>query len=297
MRGTGFLMKSMTGYGTAEGKVGKGRLYIEIKSVNHRFSEINTKIPGRMGVLESRIRDQLKPNFSRGKVDIFFKEKESLFGGSNIRIDLATAKKYKNSIAKLRRELGLKGEYDFMDLIGLDKILKVEESTGSYGRLWSQVSKLLKQAATQAMKMREKEGQHIFKDQKLRLKRIAALVKRVKTLSVKAQQRNLTRLRKKVVVNGGGVGDEQRLQAEVAYLGGRQDIAEELVRLESHIKQYGDFIKTKGAIGRRVDFLIQEMNREINTIGAKASDARISQIVVNCKAELERLKEQIQNVE
>ena len=290
-------MRSMTGYGTAEGKVGKGRLYIEIKSVNHRFSEINTKIPGRMGVLESRIRNQLKPNFSRGKVDVFFKEKESLFGGSVVRVDVATAKKYKSNIAKLRKELGLKGEYDFMGLIGLDRILKVEESTGSYERLWGQVSKLLKQASTQAMKMREKEGRHILRDQKLRLKGIATLVKKVKSLADKAQQRNIARLRKKVSANGGGVTDEQRLQAEVAYLGGRQDIAEELVRLESHIKQYGDFIKAKGAVGRRVDFLIQEMNREINTIGAKASDAKISQIVVNCKAELERLKEQIQNVE
>ncbi len=291
------MMRSMTGYGTAEGRVGKGILYIEIKSINHRFSEINTKIPGRMGVLESRIREKLKPNFSRGKVDVFFREKESLFGGATVKVDLSAAKKYKRSVTKLRKELGLKGEYDFMGLIGLDRILKVEESSGSYDRLWGQISKLLKQASDQAMKMREKEGEHILKDQRGRLKRIAALVKRVKILSNKAQKRNITRLRKKVAANAGGTTDEQRLQAEVAYLGGRQDIAEELVRLESHIKQYGDFIKCKGSIGRRVDFLIQEMNREINTIGAKASDAKISQIVVDCKAELERLKEQIQNVE
>lgn len=289
-------MRSMTGYGTAEGRVGKGRLFVEIKSVNHRFSEINIKIPGRMGILESHIRNHLRPLFARGKVDVFFKEKEPLFGGMTISMDTELARKYQRIIARLRRELDLRGDSDLLQIVGLDRILKVEEREGSYERLWGQIARLLNQAAGQVTKMRSREGGHILQDQRRRLARLSRLVKRIQGLSDRAMDRHLKRLRRKV----GGAGtavDEQRLQMEVAYLGGRQDIAEELVRLQSHIRQYVELIRQREPVGRRLDFLIQEMHREINTVGAKAADAAISQLVVDCKSEVERLKEQIQNVE
>lgn len=289
-------MKSMTGYGTAEGRVGKGRLFVEIKSVNHRFSEINVKIPGRMGILESHIRNRLRPLFSRGKVDVFFKEKESLFGGLAISMDTELARRYQRIIAKLKRELGLLGDSDLLQVVGLDRILKVEEKGGSYERMWGQVVRLLDQAADQVARMRTKEGAHILQDQRKRLVRLGRIVKRIRSLSDRAMDRHLKRLRRKA--RGVGVAvDEQRLQMEVSYLSGRQDIVEELVRLQSHIKQYGGLIRQRGPVGRRLDFLTQEMHREINTVGAKAADAAISQLVVDCKAEMERLKEQVQNVE
>ena len=156
--------------------------------------------------------------------------------------------------------------------------------------------RLLDQAAGQMTRMRSKEGAHILRDQRKRLMRLGRIVRRIRGLSDRAMDRHLKRLRRKVRGAGAAV-DEQRLQMEVAYLGGRQDIAEELVRLASHIKQYTGLIRQRGPVGRRLDFLIQEMHREINTVGAKAADATISQLVVECKAEVERLKEQIQNVE
>jgi uncharacterized protein (TIGR00255 family) len=289
-------MKSMTGYGTAEGRVGKGRLFVEIKSVNHRFSEINVKIPGRMGILESHIRNHLRPMFARGKVDVFFKEKEPLFGGVTISADTELAHRYQRIIARLKRELNLSGDSDLLQIVGLDRILKVEEKEGSYERLWGQIVRLLDQAAGQVTRMRSKEGTHIFRDQRKRLVRLGRVVRKIRSLSDRAMDRHLKRLRRKVGGAGAAV-DEQRLQMEVAYLGGRQDIAEELVRLASHIKQYAELIRQRGPVGRRLDFLTQEMHREINTVGAKAADAAISQLVVDCKAEMERLKEQIQNVE
>ena len=280
-------MESMTGYGTAEGRVGKGRLFVEIKSVNHRFNEINVKIPSRMSALESHIRKRLSARFPRGKVDVFFKEKEPLFGDVSISLDAELAKQYKRMLGKMERSLGIKAKGNFLEIVGLDRILRVEERGGSYERLWQRIAKLVDQAAVQAKSMRAKEGAHIAADQ--RKAKLKGLISTIRKQSDRALGKHLSRLRRKVAGSAGQQVDEQRLQAEVAYLGGRQDIAEELLRLESHIKQYGGLMKGKDPIGRKLDFLLQEMHREINTIGSKGSDAKISQKVVDCKSELERL--------
>lgn len=291
-------MRSMTGYGTAEGRVGKGRLFVEIKSVNHRFSEYNVKIPPRMGVLESHIRRALQPLFARGKVDVFFKEKEPLFGGVALNVDLELARKYHHLVTKLRRELEIDGDDDFLEIVGLDRIIHIEEREGSYERLWGQIAGLLKRAATHVLTMQRKEGEHLQRDQEKRLAVVRGLIKRIRGQSARVLGQHHERVRRKV--SGGqeaAVVDEMRLQQEVAFLGGRQDIAEELTRLASHVGQYAGLMRRREPVGRKLDFLLQEMNREINTIGAKAADAHISQLVVDCKAELERLKEQVQNVE
>ncbi|MFH0799789.1 MAG: YicC/YloC family endoribonuclease [Pseudomonadota bacterium] len=292
-------MRSMTGYGTAEGRVEKGLLFVEIKSINHRFSEFNVKIPGRMSILEPLIRSYLQPLFQRGKVDIFFKEKEPLFGGVTISIDTELARKYHRTIEKLRRELKIKVEGDFLQTVGLDRLIKVEEHEGSYDRLWGQIGALLKKAVAHVIKMQMKEGEHLGRDQAQRLTNVNLLVKNIRSQSARVMGQNFDRVRRKAMKgNQEGEVDEQRLQMEVAFLGGRQDIAEETTRLESHVKQYAGLLRLKKEpIGRKLDFILQEMNREINTIGSKAADAHISRMVVDCKAELERLKEQVQNVE
>lgn len=291
-------MKSMTGYGTAEGRVGRGLLFVEIKTVNHRFSEFSIKIPNRMGVLESRIRKLLAPTFARGKVDVFFKEKEPLFGGISVSIDTDLARRYQHSIRKLRKDLGLPNDGDILSIVSLDRIARVEEKSGPYERHWGQISNLLQRAASQVIRMQVREGLHILRDQRRRLERVRSLTRRIKQQSDKALDRHLKRLRRKVGgMSEGTQADEQRLQMEVAYLGGRQDIAEELVRLDSHTKQYAELLRLGEPVGRKLDFLLQEMNREANTIGAKAADAHISQLIVECKSELERLREQVQNVE
>jgi len=290
-------MESMTGYGTAEGRVGKGRLFVEIKSVNHRFNEINVKIPPRMGVLESYIRKRLVDKFHRGKVDVFFKEKEPLFGGVNISLDTELARQYKRLLGKLRKDLAVDAKGDFVQVVGLDRILRVEEKEGSYERLWAQIARLIDRASSGVISMRSREGEHIKRDQRKRLEKVGILIRKIKKQSDAALGRHFDRLRRKVQGAAGQQVDEQRLQAEVAYLGGRQDIAEELIRLGSHVKQYSNLVKSREPVGRKLDFLLQEMGREVNTIGAKASDARISQLVVDCKSELERLREQVQNVQ
>lgn len=288
-------MKSMTGYGTAEGKVGKGRLFLEVKTVNHRFCDINIKQPPKMGVLESYIKIFLQNRYMRGKVDVFVKEKEALFGDFELAVDTDLARKYQNCLKKMVKDLRLNTSDEFLHYVGLDHFITLKEKEGDYSRFWNQIEALLRRACDHVDKMRDREGSHTRKDQLKRVKLIEKSISNIRKRSGSAVDRHRERVRN--LVSGGGQVDEQRLETEVAYLGGRQDIAEELSRLESHIKQYETLLKDRGAVGRKLDFLLQEINREVNTIGAKAADAMISRLVVDCKTELERLREQVQNVE
>lgn len=291
-------MKSMTGFGTAEGKVGKGRVFIEIKSVNHRYCEVNTKIPGRMAMIEPLIKKELQKYFLRGKIDVFIKEKQAVFGDVNVNLDIPLARKYKAVLSELKRDLKIKSETSFLEVIPLDRVIRVEEKDGSYVKFWKQIARYVNQAAREVKQMRKSEGAFIENDQKKRIAKIDKLVLTVERRSKSVRGSHIDKIRTKVANDlRGQEVDEQRLMTEAAFLNGRQDIAEEIVRLKSHSKQYMKLLKLKGGVGRKLDFLLQEMNREINTIGAKASDAKISQIVVDCKAELERLREQIQNIE
>jgi uncharacterized protein (TIGR00255 family) len=277
--------------------VGKGRLFVEIKSVNHRFAEINIKMPGRMSVLESYIRSHLQGKFSRGKIDVFVKEREPLFGAMSITLDTELARRYERAIAKLRRELGIKRDIDFLNVVGLDRILRVDEEDGPYEKLWGQARSIIDKAAVNMQRMRQREGSFIHRDQVKRVAGLMRLIDRISELSSRGMERNIRKMKERIPADQPTPGIEPvRAQIEAQMIG-RQDIAEELLRLKSHVVQYGHLMNRNEAVGRKLDFLLQEMNREANTIGSKASDAKVSQLVVECKAELERLREQVQNVE
>lgn len=288
-------MRSMTGFGTAEGRVGKGWLFVEVKTINHRFCEVNVKAPPKMGAVETYIKKSLENRYLRGKVDVFVREVRPLLGEAEIKVDTELAKKYQQAFEKLTKELKIKTGQDFFHCVAFDRFVTVREKSGNYGLFLEQIRKILERACAHVDKMRAKEGLFIQKDQKKRLAHIKKLVKSIGKGSDRAMERNEDRVRKRV--NKLGNLDEQRLATEVAYIGGRQDIAEEITRLESHLEQYSKLVLSKESVGRKLDFLLQEINREINTIGSKASDAAISRLVVDCKSEIERLREQIQNVE
>lgn len=290
-------MRSMTGYGTAEGNVGEGRLFLEVKSVNHRFCDINLKLPPKMSVLEPFIRKYLQDRFSRGKIDVFLKEKRPLFGGVKLSVDVGLARQYQKNFQKLAKSLGLPRDADFLGYVGLDKFVHLEETEGSYEKLWRQIEGLLKRAVARVRSMQEREGTNLMRQQRKCVDMMARLMARIRKESLRALRENERKLRRRLVGAQVRESDEQRLQVELALLGGKQDIAEELTRLESHIGQCRELLRVREPVGRRFDFLLQEMNREVNTIGSKAADAVISRLVVESKAQLERLREQIQNVE
>lgn len=288
-------MRSMTGFGTAEGVVGKGQLFVEVKTVNHRFCEVYVKEPPKMGGIGLLIKKHLESKYSRGKVDVYVKEVVPLLGGVEVSVDMELALKYQRALKKLSHELGLKVSDNLLDYISLDHFVTAKEKAPNYDRFWGEAKKLLDKACSRVDKMRDREGRYILKDQRQRIDKVAKTVAQIRKDALKTTRRNENKLRERV--NKLGQLDEQRLATEVAYLGGRQDIAEEITRLESHILQYKASLSERKAVGRKLDFLLQEINREVNTIGSKANDIQISRLVVDCKAELERIREQVQNVE
>ncbi|MBI4211632.1 MAG: YicC family protein [Deltaproteobacteria bacterium] len=289
-------MQSMTGYGIAEGSVGRGRLFVEVKSINHRFCEVVLKLPPKMGSIEGHMRKWLQERFHRGKIEVYMKEKSSLFGQAEFIVNEELAKGYRESFRKLRKSLGDNGPNDFLQYVDIERFITVIERDGDYERFWRSIERLLTVAAAHVDKMRTAEGRFIERDQRKRLKLLFKLIARIQFIAAKSVDQHVERLRRRMTKESTHL-DEEKIQAEAAFLGGRQDIAEELTRLQSHAHQYDKLLSSSGGLGRKLDFLLQEMNREINTIGSKAGDAKISQLVVDCKTELERLREQVQNIE
>ena len=282
-------MKSMTGYGAQTLKVQKGRIFVEVKSVNHRYCEIALRIPPRMNVLEPKIRDWVQKKIYRGKVDVFIKEVEPVWGEVRLVPDVHLAKQYQKAIQSIRKSLRLSGSGDPLSLVGVSSFIRPVETHGDYNRLWSSVRLSLDKALSGLETMRKKEGTHILKDQKDRVRKTLKLISKIEKLSKNNWEKKQNGFA--VTTRLGNKGEE------VCGVDTKADITEELIRLSSHLKQYQGLLAAKEPVGRKLDFYIQEMHRELNTVGAKACDAKISGYVVDCKAELEKLREQAQNVE
>lgn len=266
----------MTGYGTATGKVGKGRLYIEIKTINHRYCELAFKLPPRLGALESLLKGYLQTRLQRGRIEIFLKELEPLLGKGHLDLNIDLARSYQQAWQRFQKALHLPGKIDFLSLTRLDPFIQFKEPSGDYLLLWKPIQRLAERALTQVKRMRHREGAYLWRDQKKRLKSLHRFLDRI-------QLRGQTNLQKRIhVENNNGIE--------------KTDITEELIRLQSHVRQYAKLLESKEPIGRKLDFLIQEMHREINTIGAKACDASISRDIVESKSLLENLREQVQNI-
>jgi len=275
----------MTGYGTATGKVGRGRFYVEIKTVNHRYCEVAFKIPSRMGSLESPLRESLQSHLKRGRVEFFLKELEPIFGATGLILNVELAKQYQKALKRLQKTLKISGELDTISLLGMDHFVQARERAGSYVSHFREIQKLVYKALEQVKKMRYKEGGHLLKDQKKRLKSFSGFLSKIEVRGHANIKKHLNQS-KGQQVNGN----------ESNSILDKIDISEELTRLKSHTKQYAELMNSKGLVGRKLDFLIQEMHREINTIGAKAADAKISRYIVESKSLLENLREQVQNI-
>lgn len=277
-------MKSMTGYGSAEGRVGKGTLFAEVRGVNSRFLDINCKIPPSMYVVESKIRKLAQDNIVRGKVDIFIKEKASIADSLELSVNEALVKQYKNCLNRITGMLGLKASSHLLEVVDLKELVVFRDTGVDMSRMWQQIEKIISGAILKFDSMRKKEGEALKRDQ---LKRIAELERVVGAIKKRAKIK-VFECREKM---------KGCLEAEMAALLDRIDVTEELTRLESHIGQYRGLVGKNGVVGRQLDFLIQEMHREINTLGSKANDADVSGHVVEAKTEIEKLREQVQNVE
>lgn len=287
----------MTGYSRSEMKDGEMVCVIETRSVNNRFLDLSVRLPRKFMEIESKIKKKIKENFSRGSMEInvsFNNEKKE----SNLTADLDIAIVYKKILEELRSSLDMTQEVDLKDLLQFKEIIKYEQPEENIDELWEVIEKNLDIALKKLREARILEGTALLEDILSRIKSILEKVEYIKTrqsLVLENYKKKLTERLSKLLE--GQEINEDRLLQEAAIYADRSDISEEIVRLESHLKQFVILTKGHEAIGRQLEFINQEMLREANTITSKANDYKVSQIVVEIKAELEKIREQIQNIE
>ncbi|HSU54084.1 MAG TPA: YicC/YloC family endoribonuclease [Candidatus Dormibacteraeota bacterium] len=293
-------MKSMTGYGRGECSQNGFKITVELSSVNRKQGEISVALPREMEMLEAQIRDIINQYVSRGRLTA----RVSLHaGGSNLsarmHLNVPLAKAYARELTRLAAQLKLPGPVTLDQLARAPGVFQTDEQIVEEKDFWPAVKRALKGALTMLVKMRQREGQHLAKDlgKRISLMRKASLriQKQAPDVARRYRQQLLDRIKEAGLQAPGE--DDDRLLKEVVYYADRSDISEELTRLTSHFKQFDDCVRSAEPVGRTLDFLAQEMNREVNTIGSKANDSLISREVVTLKAELEKFREQAQNVE
>jgi uncharacterized protein (TIGR00255 family) len=293
------MIKSMTGYGRAEAIVGGKRIVVEIKSLNHRFLEVSLRLPGALSSLELELKKKINAKFSRGKIEVGIRMDSSASSerGAGLDLNLPLLRNYHSLLCRMKEELNLPDEVSLAVLSSFRDIF-VSQDDDDLDAIGKQLEVLLEEAVTMLMVMRAKEGETLVRDLRSRI----ALVEQVVDLIqgrvpqvLKAYQKRLTERIKELV--GDMEIDAARLMQEVAIMAEKSDITEEIVRFRSHIDQFIEMLKGDEAVGRKIDFLIQEMGREVNTIGSKSNDAEISMGVIEIKSELARIREQVQNLE
>ena len=293
-------MKSMTGYGRGECVQDGFKITVELSSVNRKQGEIAVNLPRELEVLEAQIRDLINRSISRGRLTArvtLHAPTGRLFARMHLNAPLAKA--YARELDRLARQLHLPGPVTLDHLVRAPGVFQTDEDIAEAEDFWPALKQALKQALAALVKMREQEGVHLARD-------LAAHVGVMRKSAAKVQKETpevQQRYRKQLVARIQSAGletpaaDDERLLKEVVLFADRSDISEELARLQSHFQQFEDCLRSREPVGRMLDFLAQEMNREINTIGAKANDSLISREVVKLKAELEKFREQAQNVE
>ena len=293
-------MKSMTGYGRGESARDGFKITVELSAVNRRQPEISVNLPRELEMLESPVRDAINAQVARGRVTARIGI-HAADGKSSARahINLPLAKAYATELSRLAKSLKISGEVSLDQILRAPGVFQTDEELVDAESIWPVVEKALKQALAALVKMREREGAHLAEDLALRIGVMRQSAGKIQKQSPETAENYRKHLLERIKSAGieAIAPDDERLLKEVVVFADRSDITEELTRLQSHFQQFEDCRKSKEPVGRTLDFLAQEMNREVNTIGSKANDAVISREVVTLKAELERFREQAQNVE
>jgi uncharacterized protein (TIGR00255 family) len=292
------MVRSMTGYGIGQKVISLGRVTAEARSNNHRYLDISLKLPKKLSPFEARIREMVKAHFSRGRFDISVEIDSGERGQYKLEPNIEAAQMYVHALETLKSKLDLAGEVT-LDLVSRAKdVITAKETEEDIDPIWEEVSGVLLSCLEALEAMREREGRNLTLDLEGRLERIVRHMEEVRNRSPSIVEGYRKRLSERLSEMTEGMEiDRWRLHQEVAYLAERSDITEEVVRIESHLRQFGQMVEVEEPLGRKMDFLVQEIHREVNTISAKANDVVVSQKVVEIKAELERMREQIQNIE
>ncbi|WLR52287.1 YicC/YloC family endoribonuclease [Bacillus tianshenii] len=293
------MIVSMTGYGRHKTQTEKLTVTVEMKSVNHRFCEISVRMPRQFMMFEDKMKRIVKEYVQRGRVDIFVTIEGEGVTTKDLEVDWQLADQFHAALIEAQKKYNLSGEIAIDRFISFPDLFVVNEKEEGIEELEEPFLEATRQAVEGLAAMRKREGESLAEDMNSRLKTIDSIVCELFTYAEQVESKYREKLLKKVedFLAGTIEMDEGRILTEVAIFADKADIAEELTRLKSHLHQFRTTFSTDGSVGRKLDFLCQEMNREMNTIGAKANDVAISQQVVEMKSTLEKIKEQVQNIE
>lgn len=293
------MMKSMTGFGSAEQHRDGKTFRVEMRSVNHRFLEISIRMPREFSALEDRIKKKVQEKVKRGRIDIYITIGMTESVSSSLRVNWGLASEYMKVYDEMSRRFGRDEPISIVELLRLPEVVKLEEEP-SEAETWADpLLSAVGLACDQLMAMRETEGKQLVADLFSRIEKLNNWLSFIKKHAPQVVEEYRERIHRRMAefLDNRAEIDEARLLNEVAIFAERADIEEEITRLSSHCLQFVDNLHLDEPVGRKLDFLLQEMNREINTIGAKANDLQIGQWVVEIKSELEKMKEQVQNIE
>jgi len=292
------VLQSMTAFGRGEAMADGYRFTVELRTLNHRFCDIRIKLPRKYTDFEEEIKRKLSSQFSRGRIEVNVVADEALDKVQHLTVDSELAETYKRLLLDLQNKLGLEASLSLDTLLHFRDIFIFEEDEEGRAQAWKVLEAALDQSVEQCIQMRKEEGSAIETDFTERLNQLETLSGEVESRTPIVVLEVRDRLQKRIEeLLGQGELDESRLAQEVAILAEKSDITEEVIRLKSHIQQFRALLKASGPRGRQLEFLLQEMHREINTIGSKANDVEIANKVIQIKTELERLREQVQNIE
>lgn len=288
----------MTGYGRSEQIVDGRAVIVEIKSVNHRYFEFSCRTTRGYSFLEEKLKSFLQGRITRGKVDAYISVEALESAQTQVLVNHSLAEGYVQALRELAERYGLRDDISVSTVSRYSDIFSVHKAPEDEEAVWNSVQQAAKEALKNFLAMREAEGERLRADVLSRAGTIMKLVDEIETRSPQTVAEYQERLRQKIQeLLGDNTVDEQRLLTETAIFADKVAVAEETVRLRSHFRQMEEMMKADAPIGRKLDFLVQEMNREANTIGSKAVDSKIAYLVVDIKAEIEKIREQIQNIE
>mgnify|MGYP000262983407 CR=1 FL=1 len=291
------MIKSMTGYGRGNYE-NDGRMYtVEIKTINHRYNDVSVKLPRYLNFLEDNIRRYISKTINRGKVEVYISLENMSDKGRNIKIDKVLAGTYINELRSLSSEYSIPDDITVMSLARMSDIIVVENDAQEE-LYWQELQEAMSVAIKNIDEARSIEGKRLAEDIEARLNKISEYVNIVEKASEKLLEEYKVKLKNRInELGANNIVDENRIGIEIVLFADKSSICEEVTRLKSHIESFKNMLKSEGPIGKKIDFLIQEMNRETNTIGSKANSIGITNYVIEMKNEIENIREQVQNIE
>ena len=293
------MIRSMTSFGRSSSEEGQRRVFtVEMKSVNSRYLDVNIRMPKTLISLEEEIRKMISNSLNRGKVDVFINLKNYNDGSGIPKVDINLAQGYLECLKEIEAKLGVKNDISVMQIARFPEVITVLEEEDKIDEVWQELKPLINDSLDMMIRMREVEGDKLKEDILSKISIIEELVSKVEEFADTIPKNFKIKLEERVKELLGNVDiDESRIAMEVCMLADKATVDEEIIRLRSHINQVRETLNLKEPVGRKLDFIVQEMNRETNTIGSKSSDIQMTNIVIDIKNILEKIREQVQNIE